>query len=198
MVCLVRSFLADYDTAASGFPLRRPLSDRSDEEASSRVDERFISGTASFHQVSTSPTHDGIFAFCRAAPCSVGRADPGRALSRAIPALATVAALLLLCWTLAQGLGACSSRPRRGGARGAPTSPSARARQRAAFRRAAPRPCGRSERRAQQSEHDADWRRRALPAVARSSSFRDNPRAFCSAKRFLPACGWTRWNAIAS
>jgi len=38
MVGLVRDFLADYDTAASGFPLRRPLSDReATKEASSRV-----------------------------------------------------------------------------------------------------------------------------------------------------------------
>src|ERR1700693_1790422 len=68
MVFLARNFLADYYTSG----LRGVFSCK-------------INGLyrelQPFIRCLGVPAHDDIFAFCRAAPCSVRRTDPGRALA---------------------------------------------------------------------------------------------------------------------
>src|SRR6267143_6385728 len=81
MVCLVRSLLADYGTAGARLSAA-PSSIGGDEGGffSCKMNGLYRELQA-FIRCLQAPTHDGIFAFCRAAPCSLGRADPGRALS---------------------------------------------------------------------------------------------------------------------
>src|SRR6266446_1074172 len=83
MVCLVRNFLADYGTGSLrlSFP-PPPLRSGGDEGGffSCKMNGLYRELQA-FIRCLRAPTHDGIFAFCRTAPGSVGRADPGRALS---------------------------------------------------------------------------------------------------------------------
>src|SRR3977135_1523077 len=82
MVCLVRTFPADYDTGSLRVP-SAPLPIGGDERGffSCKMNGLYRELQAFIRCLRASPTHDGIFAFCRAAPCSVGRPDPGRALS---------------------------------------------------------------------------------------------------------------------
>src|SRR2546427_6560695 len=68
--------------AASGFLWPPPLRPGSDEKGffSCKMNGLYRELQA-FIRCLRAPTHDGIFAFCRAAPCSVGRTRPGRALA---------------------------------------------------------------------------------------------------------------------
>src|SRR5438874_4249647 len=83
MVCLARSFLADYDTCglrlSSGPPPLRPGSD--EKSFFSCKMNGLYRELQAFIRCLGVPTHDGIFAFSRAAPGSVGWTDPGRALA---------------------------------------------------------------------------------------------------------------------
>src|SRR6266704_4820395 len=167
MVRLVRNFLADYDTGSLrlSFPPHRLRSGR-DEEGffSCKMNGLYRELQAFIRCLRASPTHDRIFVFCRAALRSVGRANPGRAFSprdaRCSDARGPAIAVLDAG---AGNLARAPARLARGGARRRRRSRrSARARRRAAFRaRCSEEPRGRSERRAQQPEHDADRRRRA-------------------------------------
>src|SRR5436190_23288136 len=82
MVCLVRDFLADYDTGGLRVPSTAPLRSEGDEEGffSCKMNGLYRELQA-FIRCLGVPTHDGIFAFSRAAPGSVGWTDPGRALA---------------------------------------------------------------------------------------------------------------------
>src|ERR1700704_900402 len=81
MVCLVRSLLADYGTAGARLSAA-PSSIGGDEGGffSCKMNGLYRELQA-FIRCLRAPTHDGIFAFCRAAPCPVGRTRPGRALA---------------------------------------------------------------------------------------------------------------------
>src|SRR6266480_6060506 len=83
MVCLARSFLADYDTCglrlSSGPPPLRPGSD--EKGFFSCKMNGLYRELQDFIRCLGVPTHDGIFAFCRAATCSVCRTGPGRAVA---------------------------------------------------------------------------------------------------------------------
>src|SRR6267143_5848971 len=81
MVCLVRSLLADYGTAGARLSTA-PSSIGGDEGGffSCKMNGLYRELQA-FIRCLRAPTHDGIFAFCRAALCSVGRTRPGRAVA---------------------------------------------------------------------------------------------------------------------
>src|SRR5439155_24735553 len=68
--------------AASGFLSTAPLRSEGDEEGffSCKMNGLYRK-LQPFIRCLGAPTHDGIFAFCRAAPCSFCRTGPGRALA---------------------------------------------------------------------------------------------------------------------
>src|SRR6266487_2580560 len=68
--------------AACGFLSAAPVRSEGDEEGffSCKMNGLYRELQA-FIKCLGIPTHDGIFAFCRAATCSVCRTDPGRALA---------------------------------------------------------------------------------------------------------------------
>src|SRR5436309_13943644 len=82
MVCLARSFSRIMAPPAPGFPFLRPLRPGSDEKGffSCKMNGLYRELQA-FIRCLGVPSHDSIFAFCRAAPCPVRRTDPGRALA---------------------------------------------------------------------------------------------------------------------
>src|SRR5437660_7479972 len=81
MVCLARSFSRIMAPPAPGFPFLRPLLSGSDEKGffSCKMNGLYRELQA-FIRCLGARRHDGIFAFCRAGPCPVGRTDPGRVL----------------------------------------------------------------------------------------------------------------------
>src|SRR5437660_3323169 len=165
MVCLARSFSRIMAPPAPGFPFLRPLLSGSDEKGffSCKMNGLYRELQA-FIRCLGARRHDGIFAFCRAGPCPVGRTDPGRVLpSRDAHSGGGRGPAVAVLDAGARDLARAPAGFTRGGARRRRRSHrSARARQRAAVRAGRPEePCGRSRRRAQQPEHDADRRRRA-------------------------------------
>src|SRR6267378_4852819 len=79
MDCLVRSLLADYGTARL-WAAPSPIEGDEGGFFSCKMNGLYRELQA-FIRCLRAPTHDGIFAFCRAAPCSVGRTRPGRAVA---------------------------------------------------------------------------------------------------------------------